>query len=284
MSSEPAHSSPQNLPPPEPPMPSTVSAAVPNAVPAVEELHGDRAARRGNPSFVWRAGQNRRFTMITAWGRLDVAEPLERVLVDGCGVGMYVRALAPYATQMHGIDIEAEYLTQAAANAPDAELELAACENLPYASATFDLVLSHEVLEHVQSDRAAVAEMVRVTRPGGRMIVFAPNRLYPFETHGHYWRGVYHFGNTPAINYLPNNLRDRLAPHVRTYTAADLLELFIGLPVRIMHLAQIYPGYDNLAARRPRLGKWLRRITYALEHSPPQAFGISHFLVAEKVK
>lgn len=284
MPSEPAHSSPLNLPTPEAPMPTTVPSTMPAAVPDAEELHGARAARRGNPSFVWRAGQNRRLNMITTWGRLDVAGPVERILVDGCGVGMYVRALAPYATQVHGIDIEAEYLTQAVANAPEAELELAACERLPYAPGAFDLVLSHEVLEHVQSDRAAVAEMVRVTRPGGRIIVFVPNRRYPFETHGHYWRGVYYFGNTPGINYLPDSLRDRLAPHVRTYTEADLLGLFVGLPVRIVRLAQIYPGYDNLVGRRPRLGRWLRRITYALEHSPLQTFGISHFLVAERVK
>ncbi|MEZ4658484.1 MAG: hypothetical protein R2911_13000 [Caldilineaceae bacterium] len=49
-------------------------------------------------------------------------------------------------------------------------------------------------------------------KPGGRGIIFAPNRFHPFETHGHYWRGQYHFGNTPLINYLPDPLRNRLAP------------------------------------------------------------------------
>jgi SAM-dependent methyltransferase len=271
MQSEPAHST--SLP--HLPAPATVLD--------LEDRHGRRAALRGNPSFVWRAGQDRRLGMIAAWGLLDIARPANQILVDGCGVGMYVRALQPYATQVHGIDIEADFLTRAGANAPGASLELAACERLPYPTAAFDLVLSHEVLEHVQDDRAAVAEMVRVTRPGGRVVVFVPNRRYPFETHGHYWRGTYHFGNTPLINYLPDVLRNRLAPHVRTYTAMGLVTLFVGLPVRIVHLAQIYPGYDNLAYRRPALGRWLRRATYALERSPFQAFGISHFLVAERV-
>ena len=125
--------------------------------------------------------------------------------------------------------------------------------------------------------------MVRVLKPGGRAIIFAPNRLYPFETHGHYWQGHYHFGNTPLINYLPDIIRNELAPHVRAYTARGLRTLFIGEPVRVIHHTQIYPGYDNLVYRRPSLGKWLRRITYTLENSPLTSFGISHLLVVEKV-
>ena len=84
----------------------------------------------------------------------------------------------------------------------------------------FSLILSHEVLEHVQDDRRSVEEMVRTLKPGGRIVLFVPNRGYPFETHGIYWRGRYHFGNIPLVNYLPRRLRDRLAPHVRSYTAA----------------------------------------------------------------
>lgn len=247
------------------------------------ELHGERAALRGNPSFVWRAGQNRRLDMILTWAGHTPGARLGRLLVDGCGVGMYVKALQPHAAVVAGIDIEPEHLQIAVANAPDAQLEIAACEHLPYPDDWFDAILSHEVLEHVQDDRAAVAEIVRVLKRGGRAVIFVPNRRYPFETHGHYWRGRYHFGNTPLINYLPDPLRNRLAPHVRAYTAAGLLGLFAGQPVRVVHHTQVYPGYDNIVARRPQLGSWLRRITYALEHTPLATFGLSHFLVVEKV-
>ncbi len=246
------------------------------------DLHGERAARRGNPSFVWRAGQNRRLDMILHWGLAGRAR-VAHILVDGCGVGMYVRALTPYADQVSGIDIEAEHLEIAAHNVPTAGLALAAAEMLPHANASIDLVLSHEVLEHVVDDRQAVAEMVRVLRPGGRAVIFVPNRRYPFETHGIYWRGVYHFGNIPLVNYLPDALRNRLAPHVRAYTVAGLRQLLVGLPVRVVHHSQIFPGYDNLVHRRPALGKWLRRITYALEQSPLGGWGLSHLLVIEKV-
>lgn len=248
------------------------------------ELHGERAARRGNPSFVWRAGQERRLAMTLQQGRPS-DQRLQRVLVNGCGTGMYVRALQDHLAgdaQIFGIDIEPEHLALAVQNAPDGVLQLAVCEALPYPDNFFDLILSHEVLEHVGDDRAAAGEMARTLRPGGRAVIFAPNRLYPFETHGHYWRGVYHFGNTPLINYLPDPLRNRLAPHVRVYTPGQLRALFIGQPVRICYHSQIYPGYDNILHRRPGLGRLLQRITYALEQTPLARFGLSHFLVVEK--
>lgn len=243
--------------------------------------HGELAAQRGVPSLVWRAGQQRRFEMILRWG-LPEKKHVQRILEEGCGTGTYVRALLPYADEVCGIDIEPEYLQHAVASLPTAHLQLAVCEKLPYADNYFDMILSHEVIEHVQDDRATAAEMVRVLKPGGRAVIFAPNRWHPFETHGHYWRGVYHFGNTPLINYLPDPIRNRLAPHVRAYTAGGLRSLFFGLPVRVVHHAQIYPGYDNIVSRRPAVGKWLRRITYALEQSPLMIFGNSHLLVLEK--
>jgi SAM-dependent methyltransferase len=247
------------------------------------DQHDQRAALRGNPSFVWRAGQDRRLEMILRWGRADPARKLGRILDEGCGVGMYVRALLPYAQTVYGTEVETDYLLQAVQTVPEAHLSLTPAEQLPFPENSFDLLLSHEVLEHVHDDRQAVAEIVRVLKPGGRAVIFVPNRLYPFETHGHYWRGVYHFGNTPLINYLPDVLRNRLAPHVRAYTARGLRRLFLGQPVRVVHHTQIFPGYDNLARRRPGLGHWLRRITYALEQSPLTVLGISHLLVIEKV-
>ena len=239
----------------------------------------DRTALRGNPSFVWRAGQERRLQMILDWA----PQPLQRALVNGCGAGVYLRALQESVPEVHGIDIEGEHLRMASANAPGAPLNISQCEQLPYPDQTFDLVLSHEVLEHVQSDLQAAAEIVRVLRVGGRAAIFVPNRLFPFETHGHYWQGDYHFGNTPLINYLPDMLRNHLAPHVRAYTHRSLLDLFIGFPVLVRRHAQIFPGYDGINARRPAVGRFLREVTYAMEQTPLAVFGISHFLVLERV-
>jgi SAM-dependent methyltransferase len=202
-----------------------------------------------------------------------------RALDVGCGVGMYMSAYGQFTPYAFGVEIEGDRARRALAYGGVAQ---APAEGLPFANAVFDVVLSHEVIEHVADDRASVAEMVRVLKVGGRMVLFCPNRLYPFETHGHYWRGEYYFGNTPLINYLPRQLRDRLAPHVRAYTAHSLRALFEGLPVRIITHTQIYPGYDNIVARRVALGRLLRWGTYRLERTPLRAFGLSHFLVVER--
>jgi SAM-dependent methyltransferase len=195
---------------------------------------------------------------------------------------MYVRHLAGLGYNATGLDIDFDRVHEAARSGLD-QVHVAAGEHVPYASGTFDAVLSHEVIEHVADDRLAAREMLRVLRPGGRVIVFCPNRWYPFETHGHYWRGQYHFGNTPLINYLPNPIRNRLAPHVRAYTQRSLRRLFDEPAARVILHTQVYPGYDNVVARRSGLGRLLRSITYAFEHTPLRFFGLSHFLVIEKV-
>ncbi|MFN8596246.1 MAG: class I SAM-dependent methyltransferase [Anaerolineae bacterium] len=237
----------------------------------------DKAALRGEPSHVWRFGQHRRLDMIVSALPIDT----RRILVDGCGVGMYVRHLDELGYNAIGLDIDYERVVEGTQAGLD-QLHIAAGEYLPYPSGTFDAVLSHEVIEHVSNDRFAAREMLRVLRPGGRVILFCPNRLYPFETHGHYWRGQYHFGNTPLINYLPDPLRNKFAPHVRAYTGRGIRRLFDDPHARIVTHTQIYPGYDNIVARRPALGKTLRAITYTFERTPLRLFGLSHFLVIEK--
>ena len=237
----------------------------------------DKAAALGHPSYVWRAGQQRRFELISAWARVTGAD----VLVDGAGVGQYSRHLAAAGARVTSLDIDLPSMVAASQHL--SRCVVAACEALPFASASFDTVLSHEVLEHVHDDAASVREIARVLRPGGRFVLFLPNRLHPFETHGHYWRGVYHFGNTPLINYLPDSLRNRLAPHVKAYTPGDVRRLLAVAPLRILHHTQVYPGYDNIIYRFPRLGRLVRGVTYTFENTPLRVFGNSHFLVAEKV-
>jgi SAM-dependent methyltransferase len=239
--------------------------------------HSDKAAERGEPGYVWRSGQDRRLDMIRRWSDLN-----GRILDNGTGLGTYLEAIgrANPAGVRVGLEIEHERAVAALARA-DA-IVLGVGEQLPFADNSFDLILSNEVIEHVADDRAAVAEMARVARPGGRVVIFAPNRWYPVEQHGVYWRGEYHFGNKPLVNYLPNPLRNRLAPHVRAYTGHGLRALFDGLPLRLLHHGRIFGGYDNIVRRSPRLGGAIRRALYALEGTPLAVVGLSHFVVLEK--
>jgi SAM-dependent methyltransferase len=242
------------------------------------QSHGlDKAALRGEPSYVWRAGQERRLGMIL---RAAGDRVRGRILENGCGVGMYVQHLQPSGGQVFGLEYDFERLQEARKRSD--LLACAAGEELPYPAGSFDLVLSHEVLEHVRNDRAAVGEIVRVLKPGGRLALFVPNRGYPFETHGVFWRGKYHFGNIPLVNYLPRRWRDRLAPHVRVYSKGDLKKLFADLPICILEQTIIFGAYDNLIARFGLLGKLLRGLLQTLERTPLKIFGLSHFWVLEK--
>jgi len=193
---------------------------------------------------------------------------------------MYTVAFLRETSSVFGVEIERERALEARRRA--AGVVQAPGEYLPFPDGAFDVIFSHEVLEHVADDRACVAEMVRVTRPGGHIVVFAPNRLYPFETHGIFWRERYHFGNVPLVNWLPTPLRNRLAPHVRAYTAGGLRRLFDGLSVHVVHHTQVFPGYDNVVARTPALGRALRAVTYTLERTPLRVFALSHLLVVER--
>ena len=237
----------------------------------------EKAALRGEPSYVWRSGQERRLRMIEA----AAGERLKgRILENGCGVGVYLERLSQNSQIAVGLEFDLQRAQEAHINSP--LILNAAGENLPLPDESFDFMLSHEVLEHVQDDRRCVEEMVRVLAPSGRMAVFVPNRGYPFETHGVYWRGEYHFGNIPLVNYLPRRYRDRLAPHVRVYSKKDMKRLFSDLPVRIVEQQIIFGAYDNIIARWPAFGKSVRGILQDLENSPAQVFGLSHFWVLEK--
>jgi SAM-dependent methyltransferase len=237
----------------------------------------DKAALRGEPSYVWRAGQQRRLDMIV---RIAGNRITGRILENGCGVGMYVEHLSPFGGEVVGLEYDFERAMEAGENSP--HIINAAGEFVPLPSLAFDLILSHEVIEHVQDDRAAVREMVRLLKPGGRIALFCPNRGYPYETHGIYWKGNYHFGNKLFVNYLPVVLRNKLAPHVRVYTKRDLQRLFEGLPVKYIEQTIIFGAYDNIIARFGPFGKVLRSLLQFLEGTPLKIFGLSHFWVIER--
>ena len=239
----------------------------------------EKAAVCGEPSYVWRDGQERRLQMI-----LDAAGARTAgcVLDNGCGIGMYVRHLSTVSGTICGLEYDLARASEAHRHSP--HILSAAGENLPFPAETFDFILSHEVLEHVQDDRLAVCEMVRTLKAGGRIGVFVPNRGYPFETHGIYWKGSYHFGNIPLVNYLPLRFRNRLAPHVRIYTRGTLKQLFAGLPIQFIKCTIIFGAYDNIIARFPRLGPILRAVLHFLEKTPLRIFGLSHFWVIEKLQ
>jgi SAM-dependent methyltransferase len=238
-----------------------------------EATSHSKAIRLGHPSYVWRAGQERRVRLIERYVTLERAY----ILDVGCGLGLYIDRFRAYSEHVYGVDIDPDKVRQVRERWP--QVAEGSAERLPYPDRFFDIVLSNEVLEHVQDDRAAVAEACRVLKPGGHLVIYTPNRWYPFETHGFYWRGQYHYGNIPLVNYLPDRWRNRLCPHVRAYTRRELDALLSDcLGQTVVHRG-IFAGYDNIVARYPRLGRLLQKVSYALEETPLQWLGLSHLVI-----
>lgn len=238
----------------------------------------DKAVRLGHPSYIWRFGQDRRLDLMRRFVRF----PDVLILDVGCGIGTYLEKFRNLAAREFGVDSDCEKISEAHHAKHLLRVATSTSEALPFPDESFHVVLLHEVIEHVADDRATIREAHRVLKRGGRVIVFAPNRLYPFETHGAYFGGRYVFGNIPFIGWLPDFLRDKFAPHVRAYRSQQIRDLFVGLDGDLLMHTQIFPGYDKIARRSEALAKLLRGITYFLESTPLRIFGLSHFVVWKK--
>jgi SAM-dependent methyltransferase len=110
----------------------------------------------------------------------------KRVLDAGCGAGYGSAELAGTAEQVTGIDRAPEALEFARANynLENVRFDEGSCESLPYADASFDLVVAFEVIEHLENWRGLLLEARRVLAPGGQLVVSTPNRLYYTESRG----------------------------------------------------------------------------------------------------
>jgi ubiquinone/menaquinone biosynthesis C-methylase UbiE len=101
-------------------------------------------------------------------------EPGARVLDVACGTGVLARALAgrvgPRGSVV-GLDINESMLTVARRVSPRVEWRAAAAEQLPFEAESFDAVLSQFGLMFFDDRRAAIGEMQRVLKPGGRLAV-----------------------------------------------------------------------------------------------------------------
>ena len=92
----------------------------------------------------------------------------------GCGVGDEVRAIAEVAGRAVGVD-SSEALIAEARSRSDHEFLVADAQSLPFDDATFDGVRIERTLQHVEDAEKVVAEMARVTRPGGRVVAIEPD-------------------------------------------------------------------------------------------------------------
>lgn len=134
------------------------------------------------------------------------------VLELGCGIGSIVHELAGRGCRAVGSDISEVAVRYGREKYPGLRLEVQPAEELPYADASFDAVLSFDVLEHLHDVDRHLDEVCRVLRGGGHYLLQTPNKWtnIAFETmatRSLRWR-EYH----PSL-HTPGQLRRRLGRH-----------------------------------------------------------------------
>ena len=144
------------------------------------------------------------------------------LLVDiGAGTGQLLAEVAPTC---RALGIEAHPQGLAIAATKPVALVQATIEALPIASDAAAVVTALDVIEHVDDDAAALAELTRITRPGGLIVL-----------------------HVPAFQLLWSDWDVALGHH-RRYTRPALLALVARTPLRVRHCA-----YVNTAAFLPIL-------------------------------
>jgi ubiquinone/menaquinone biosynthesis C-methylase UbiE len=105
--------------------------------------------------------------------------PNTQLLDVGCGRGGVLEQLATREYRMMGVDPDTRSLVEHRLSVQTVPRAAGLMGQLPFRSASFDLVISSWVLEHLPRPAVAFAEAARVLRPGGHMITLAPNGWHP---------------------------------------------------------------------------------------------------------
>lgn len=103
--------------------------------------------------------------------RLPLPRPAQ-ILDAGCGSGRTLEELVDYGT-VTGLELDPD-AAEMARGRDLGEVVVGRLEELPWGDASFDLLTCLDVIEHTPDDRRALAELLRVTRPGGFLLVTVP--------------------------------------------------------------------------------------------------------------
>jgi ubiquinone/menaquinone biosynthesis C-methylase UbiE len=142
----------------------------------------------------------------------------ERVLDVGCGTGALAYAVAPLARQVVGVDSDPAMVERARVDAPgNVHVVLGDGEQLPFGEAEFDVAATLRTLHHTAHADRLVAELHRVTKPGGTILV--ADQLAPADEQ-----------QALALNEFE---RARDASTSRLLTERDLRELFARLGLAV---------------------------------------------------
>lgn len=179
---------------------------------------------------------------------LAAVRPGERALDAGCGTGIYTRRLVAAGATVTGVDSDPEMLAAARLKAPSATLVEGDVTALPFPDATFDLSLAVTLLCFARDPQRAVQELVRVTRPGGRVVLAELGRYSLWAA----WRRAKGWCGSDTWKDAHFFTRGELAALLQRAGARD---------VRTRAAAHLPPGAPSwLQARAAALERSVRRL------------------------
>jgi SAM-dependent methyltransferase len=137
-------------------------------------------------------------------GLLAALPPGGQVLDAACGTGRHGAFLAARGHSVIGVDSSPEMLERAAEKLPGARFERGELDSIPLEDKAVDAVVCALALSHLPDIRAAVAELARVLRPGGRLVISNP---HPLATGLLGWRATVRdsAGNAVVIPEYPHS-------------------------------------------------------------------------------
>lgn len=212
-----------------------------------------------------------------------------RMLDAGCGAGEYVIALGKCGYEVRGVEFQEDKIARwQAEHSNDDRVTQGDIERLPFADAHFDAVLLNEVLEHVPDQAAALAEAFRVLRSNGKLLVFSPNRRYPFETHGVYTKAGRFVPpiKTFLLPYLPLQITLKIvSPWARNYWPHELRQEIANAGFTVIEQDYVWQTFENISGLQGptmrALSPVLRACAAVMEHAPLlRSLGTSQVVVA----
>lgn len=208
----------------------------------------------------------------------------KRVLDLGCGNGVYTAEIARIADFVVGIEAHEEYLQDAIRlkekeNLENLEFKCSKIEEFN-CQGNFDVVIMIEVLEHVSDEYEVLQKIRECLTENGYFILFAPNKLYPFETHGMrvFGRNIHFKGSVPFLSWAPEFIRKHFVDD-RIYTTRGLKRLLFNNGFDVVAFDYFLPPLDLIDGK---IAVPFRRFFRLIESSPLKIFGISVFCIARK--
>ncbi|MGM0577187.1 MAG: class I SAM-dependent methyltransferase [Myxococcota bacterium] len=205
-------------------------------------------------------GRERGYHRFLDAAEVSLVEPWARereVLEVGCGTGLILKRLERVARRAVGVDLSPRMLDLARERG--LEVHESDAGELPFEDASFDVTCSFKVLAHVRDIRGAMAEMARVTRPGGTVVAEFYNarsvralvkRLGPAgrigREAGTTERDVFtRFDRLREVrDYLPSTLRVRRVDGIRVLSPA-------ALPFDLPMVGPVWARMERLTMRTP---------------------------------